>query len=944
MQAAEIRAKFISYFEKEAGHTFAASSPVVPYDDPTLLFTNAGMNQFKDVFLGRGSRPYRRAVNTQKCIRAGGKHNDLEDVGRDVYHHTFFEMLGNWSFGDYFKQEAIRWAWELLTGEFALAPERLYATWFEGNAAMGLAPDHEARDMWLRYLPAARVLPGNMKDNFWEMGETGPCGPCSEIHFDRVGGRDAASRVNSGDPDVLEIWNLVFIQFNREADRSLKHLPARHVDTGMGLERLVSVIQKKRSNYDTDLWSPLFAAIERQTGARTYGGVLADPVDTAYRVIADHVRCLTVAACDGAGPGNDGRNYVLRRILRRAARHGRQTLGVKGPFLHALVPSVVETLGCAFPEIGQKASHAAAIIGAEEEAFARTMDRGLALFDEAADRGGKRIAAEDAFRLHDTFGFPVDLTAVMAQERGLTVDTSGYELLMDRARATSRAGTADAAKRTELPPDAIGQLSQLGIAPTDDSYKYEGAPITTRVVAVWNGRELITTAEAAASAASAASAANSAAQPDLAPCGILTLASNFYAEAGGQEGDRGEIHGASGLFAVTDTQVFGGYVLHIGSGTAGQIAPGDEVSLRPDAARRQMIRANHTATHMLNWALREVVGEEVQQKGSLVAADKLRFDYSVRKAPEPNELGRVEQLINEWIDRDQEVDSATVPLAAARPIQGLRAVFGERYPDPVRVVSVGARVADLLSDASAPKWQAASVEFCGGTHLASTGAAVAFMLLSEGALAAGVRRVFGLTGAAAMASREAAKGLEGRIAAAHLLVDEAALAAEITEITRLEAALSLGVLAKARIAPLLEGLRDKGKAARKRSEGATRVLVVDAVRSLIGSHGAGAFVAFIEGADAQSLFAGIDVACAARADIPVMLLGADAAAQRVFISASCPKEWIARGLKAGDWVKLAAQACGGSGGGKPDAAQAGGKDPSRVNEAIAAAQLHASKH
>ncbi len=947
MRAAEIRTAFIDYFGSKAGHTFAPGSPVVPYDDPTLLFTNAGMNQFKDVFLGRGTRPYTRAVNSQKCIRAGGKHNDLEDVGKDVYHHTFFEMLGNWSFGDYFKEESIAWGWDLLTGTFGLDPDRIYATYFGGDEKAGLAPDDEAREIWYRFLPARRVLPGSMKDNFWEMGESGPCGPCSEIHFDRIGGRDAAQLVNSGDPDVLEIWNHVFIQFNRETDGRLKQLPARHVDTGMGLERLVSVIQGKRSNYDTDLWSPLFSAIRDVTGARLYGGTLHDPIDIAYRVIADHVRCLTAAACDGAGPGSDGRNYVLRRILRRAARLGRQTLGMDRPFVYEIVPAVVETLGGAFPEIIAGAKKATDIIRAEEELFGRTLGRGIALFDDSAARAMTaspvRICAEDAFRLHDTWGFPIDLTQVMASERAMEVDLVGYDALMARARETSRAIASDAPK-LELTPDAIAKLATLGIRPTNDTFRDGGKPMRAHVAAIWDGREFLSSVSAGK------------------PMGIVLDRTCFYAESGGQEADLGDIRsghldgggtvgdghalGSHGVFSVQDVQRFGDYILHIGTVHSGIIRTGDsaEIALRHD--RRESIRANHTTTHLLNLALRAVVGEEVQQKGSLVSADRLRFDYSGSSALNAADAMRIEAMVNRAITGDLEVSIETVDLTAARGVQGVRAVFGERYPDPVRVVSIGAPVAELLKNPNDAKWQEFSVEFCGGTHLASTASARSFVLLSETALSAGVRRCFGLTGELARTANDNAKDLHGRIDAATVLAGDA-LIAEVAEIARLESTLPIGIVARGQLQPKIDALRDRAKDARRIQEGANRDDALVQVRAIIETHlreSANApLVAILVGADPASLMAAIDSARARLVDTPILLMSADELNGKVAIAATSPKSAIARGIKAGDWVKIAAQACGGSGGGKPDTAQAGGKDPSRMSEALAAATAFAQR-
>jgi len=962
MRAADIRTAYIDFFRLKAGHTHVPGSPVVPYDDPTLLFTNAGMNQFKDVFLGRGTRPYTRAVNSQKCIRAGGKHNDLEDVGKDVYHHTFFEMLGNWSFGDYFKEESIAWGWELLTETFGLAPERLYATYFGGNANAGLAPDDEARDIWRRFLPVDRVLPGSMKDNFWEMGESGPCGPCSEIHFDRIGGRDAASLVNSGDPDVLEIWNHVFIQFNRENDGSLKQLPARHVDTGMGFERLVSVVQGKRSNYDTDLWSPIFSAIHDVTGARAYGGNLHDHIDIAYRVIADHVRCLTAAACDGAGPGSEGRNYVLRRILRRAARHGRQTLGMERPFVFELVPAVVATLGDAFPEIAAGGAKAKEIIRAEEELFGRTLGRGIALFEESAARGAiatpPRIVAEDAFRLHDTWGFPIDLTEVMALERGFTVDVAGYQSLMERARETSRAVAGDAA-RIELSPDALAKLAALHIRPTDDSYRDAGRPMRAHVAAIWDGKDFH-------SSVSPGSISPGSISPgSISPgrqVGIVLDKTCFYAESGGQETDHGDIRtghfdgggtvgdgnalGSHGVFHVQDVQRFGDYILHIGQMHSGIIRAGDsgEIALRHE--RREALRANHTATHLLNLALREVVGGDVQQRGSLVAADRLRFDYAGSAPLSAAQCARVEQIVNQAIARDLPVDIATVDLAKARAITGLRAVFGERYPDPVRVVCIGATVEALLADPTAARWGTLSTEFCGGTHLTSTAAAQAFVLLGEGASSAGVRRCFGLTGSAAQAANQCAAELEQRIECAAKLEGDALLA-EVAEIARLESTLALGMVARARLMPKIDGLRERAKDARRKQEGSTRDGAVAQVRDIVERHATGnatrPLVAIVNGADAAALMAAIDSARARLSDTPILFLSPDSDAGKVAIAATSPPSAIARGIKAGDWVKVTAQACGGSGGGKPDTAQAGGKDPSKVAEALTAALAFATR-
>ena len=929
--AADIRKAFIDFFVEKAGHTFAPSSPVVPHDDPTLLFTNAGMNQFKDVFLGRGKRPYTRAVNTQKCIRAGGKHNDLEDVGKDTYHHTFFEMLGNWSFGDYFKQESIRWGFELLTKVYGLDPNRLYATWFEGNPAAGLEPDLEAKALWESLLPKDHVLPGNMKDNFWEMGDTGPCGPCTEIHYDRIGGgRNAAHLVNSGDPDVLEIWNHVFIQFNREPDRSLKPLPAKHVDTGMGLERLVSVIQDKRSNYDTDLWAPVFEAIRVRTGARAYSGKLDDHTDIAYRVIADHIRCLTLALTDGATPSNEGRGYVLRRILRRAVRHGHQTLGVRGPFLKDLVPAVVASLGGAFPELAPAAKRVAHLIEEEEIQFGKTLERGLALFADAAARvkkaGGKQIAADDAFRLHDTSGFPIDLTQVMAEEAGMTVDVAGYEALMEAAREKSRAagGTETG---MHFPPDAIAKLEELTIKPTDDHGKFGGKPTNATLMAIWNGKNFDESVEADSSALLA----------------FIFDKTPMYAEMGGQVADHGSFHIDGAVYLIEDVQRAGSYVLHIGRLKHGRMACGATGQLMLERDRRDAIRSNHSATHALNLALRAVAGDDVEQKGSLVDDEKLRFDYAAKAPLTTEQIKDVERRVNASIAANLTVDAREVPLETARKINGVRAVFGERYPDPVRVVSIGATVAELVAKPDNPKWKDLSIEFCGGTHLGSMGEAKQFVLVSEGGLAAGVRRVFALTGPRAMAAQMAADGLMQRIKDSTKL-DGEALAKEIADISKMTESLELGAVAKVELDRALEPLREKAKAARKQAEGASRDAAVAQARTLVEQHAANAskpLVAMINGADAPALLAAIDAARAKLTETPILFLSPDFDGGKVAIAATCPKSAIDKGLKAGDWVKAAAQACGGAGGGRPDTAQAGGKDPSKTREALDAASAFA---
>jgi len=928
--AAEIRRAYIAFFEEKCAHTMVPSSPAIPFDDPTLLFANAGMNQFKDVFLGRGTRNYTRAVNTQKCIRAGGKHNDLEDVGRDTYHHTFFEMLGNWSLGDYFKQEAITWAFELLTKVYGVDPNRLYATWCAGDPKQGVEPDHESRDLWLKYLPADHVIPGSMKDNFWEMGETGPCGPCTEIHFDRIGGRNASELVNTGDPDVLEIWNLVFIQFNREPGGKLTSLPAKHVDTGMGLERLVSVLQDKRSNYDTDIFGPIFELTRTVTGARAYGGKLEDAIDTAYRVIADHVRCLSIAVADGAAPGNEGRNYVLRRILRRAIRAGHQHLGAREPFIYKLVPAVVTTLGDTFPSLVQQASRVVHAIREEEIAFGKTLDRGIALFDEAAKRAGagKKISAQDAFSLHDTFGFPIDLTQVMAEERGMTVDVAGYEALMEAARERSREGGTKAEGMHMPPPDVLEKLrTALHVHATDDSARDGAKPTNADVAAIWDGHALVNKAVEEQRVA------------------IIARKTPFYAEGGGQVGDSGmiELQGGAGRthrFKVEDTQRAGEFVLHVGRLEHGTVAVGEHATLTVERSRRERIAANHTGTHLMNHALRDVLGGEVEQRGSLVADDRLRFDFTHPKAMSHEELAKVEMLVNAKIAKTMVVDAKVVPLELAKAINGVRAVFGERYPDPVRVVSIGATVSDLLADPSNARWRECSVEFCGGTHTRSSEEVQHFAILSEGASSAGIRRIFAVTGTAAHAAAATAANLEQRLAAARKLEGEA-LTEEATAIASALTELPVSVVFRHRVEPAVVELREKAKEWRKAQEGANREVVVAQARE-IAERASGLFIVeSVTGADPAALLSALSAVRAKRADSAILLMSADMEGGKVSIAADVPKALQDKGLKAGDWARAAAEACGGKGGGRPDFAQAGGREPAKLPDALRAAKAFA---
>ena len=753
--ANDVRQAFIDFFVKKKEHKFVKSSPVVPHNDPTLLFINAGMNQFKPVLLGRvdPNHPFygmKRAANSQKCIRAGGKHNDLEDVGRDTYHHTFFEMLGNWSFGDYFKKEAIAWAWELLTDVYGLDPSRLYVTYYGGDPREPNVPvDEEARSEWLKYLPEERVLPFGMKENFWEMGDTGPCGPCSEIHYDRIGGRNAAHLVNQDDPDVLEIWNNVFMQFNREKDRTLTLLPALSVDTGMGFERLSSVLKGVRSNYDIDLFQHIFAAIKRECPEETpaYSGELHNEIDIAYRVVADHIRTLTIALSDGAVPSNQDRGYVLRRILRRAVRYGKEVLNAKPGFFGRLVDAVDETLGDVFPEIRRNKEDVRAILHEEEFQFGKTLDRGIREFRSRAQKsqaaGSNTLSGKDAFLLYTTYGFPLDLTQLMAREKNMLVDEEGFNYEMEMFKSKSRdGGNFSMDNGLVLQADQTHYLAEhRKLAPTDTDLKYLWNPakgtsdqtFNVKVEAIWGGKRWLDTIDESSGLV-----------------GLVLDKTPFYAEAGGQIYDVGTLELESGVeFSVTDVQKFGSYILHIGQIVNGELPVGTEnVSAKVDYSRRALVAKNHTGTHILNYALRVVLGEKVDQKGSFVDESKLRFDFSWPKPVDMDELIKIEAVVNSVIAKALPVDAKNVALADGQKINGLRVVAGETYPDPVRVVAVGQTVPQLIANGP-DLLNDNSVEFCGGTHLTNTKDIHKMLILSEEGVQKGVRRIVAVTGAQA---------------------------------------------------------------------------------------------------------------------------------------------------------------------------------------------------
>ncbi|MFP4434599.1 MAG: alanine--tRNA ligase [Phycisphaerae bacterium] len=892
----DIRREFIEFFQ-ERGHTFVPSASLLPADDPTLLFTNAGMNQFKAIFLGTEMRDYTRAANSQKCIRAGGKHNDLEDVGHDTYHHTFFEMLGNWSFGDYFKTEAIDWAWELLTEVWGLDPERLHATYFQGDAADGLDPDEEARELWSKYLPAERIHPGNKKDNFWEMGDTGPCGPCSELHIDLTPDKSGGELVNADSPRVIEIWNLVFIQFNRDAEGQLSPLPAQHVDTGMGFERIAMVLQEKTSNYATDVFRPIIEQIETLTEHR-YGADagIEDRFDVggegqvhmgdvACRVLADHARTLTFAIADGILPSNDGRGYVIRRILRRAARYGRQYLDIDGPFLGQLVPTIVEHFGEAFPEIRQRRDAVLQILREEEESFGRTLDRGIDLFEKQVDnirsKGGKEIPGQTAFELYATYGFPVDLTALMARERGMEVDMEGFEQAMAEHAEISRAG-GDTFK-----VDAI-----VGLPATDDSAKYSNEPIDATVVGWVVDGAFVSEGELA----------------DGDEAAIVLDRTNFYGEQGGQVGDVGALQkDGAAVFDVSDTKVAGQSVLHVGSVIHGPIRAGDAVRCVVCPSRMDTMR-NHSATHLLNWGLRQVLDEEVDQAGSVVSADRLRFDFTHSRAVTPDELRQVEYLVNQFILDDAPIGVNHLPLDEAKKLPGVRAVFGEKYPDPVRVVSMG--VEDPRRD---PRPSRVSVEFCGGTHLKRTGQVGLFKIVSEESVAKGVRRITALT---------------GREAVGHVQM--------LDEVTR-EAASTLKTTPEeipARIVAMQKEIKTLRKKPAAGGGGAVRVT------GEVASSQGPVLIARADHADPAVMRAECDKH--RQKGAAAMIVGGTDGEKVVLVAMVAQQAVDELGIKAGDWVKTAATVAGGGGGGKPTMAQAGGKDPAKLDDALQAAATWAA--
>ncbi|CAF1202456.1 unnamed protein product [Adineta ricciae] len=944
MSASEIRRTFIDFFTKKHGHLYVHSSSTIPLDDPTLLFANAGMNQFKPCFLGTADPnsdmgKYKRTTNSQKCIRAGGKHNDLDDVGKDVYHHTFFEMLGNWSFGDYFKEQAVAMAWELLVDVFKLDPSRLYATYFEGSAKSNLQADAETQNLWRKYLPDDHIIPGNMKDNFWEMGDTGPCGPCTEIHYDRIGGgRNAAHLVNHDDPDVLEIWNLVFIQFNREKDGSLRELPAKHVDTGMGFERLTSVIQDRRSNYDTDIFRPIFTAIEQGTGVRPYTGKVGtddrDKMDMAYRVVADHIRTLTIAITDGGRPDKTGRGYVLRRILRRAIRYANENLQAKPGFLASLVDVVVDSLGSFFTELRKDPQIVKDVINDEEEQFLRTLTRGQRLLTKTITSLGdtKTFPGDIVWRLYDTYGFPADLTQLMCEERGLSFDMNLFEEAKQKSLiASQQTGGEQTQVQCTLDVHAINELKQSkGVKLTDDLPKYD-------YDCDEQGKYVFPTIQATILAIrSPTTFVDSVNSGD--ECGLVLDRTCFYAESGGQVYDEGYIvkeDDENVEFQVRNVQVRGGYILHVGK-VEGKLTVGDKVRLTINDLRRNLIMKNHTGTHILNFALRAVLGDTVDQRGSLVAPDRLRFDFSAKGAMTPDELKHVETVCNKQIEQSLKVYAKESSLAEAKQIEGLRAVFDETYPDPVRVVSIGVSIDDLLTKPPKADGREYSVEFCGGTHLKTSKHVDRLVVVTEEAIAKGIRRVVAVTGPEAEKCSKKADQLDSLLEDLTRRVHDASSSNSTTMSSRLTFNKEIFQFDKDISQANISQWRREGQ--RNRLKELKTILVeiekadnknqihkaTEECRSVLTKYpDRKCLIANFEmGNDTKNLSTVVNEVRKQNTDVAIMLFSVDHATKKFVCLANVPDTQVKdKHLKADEWVKKVIAEAGGRGGGKDTQAQ-----------------------
>ncbi|MHC4113940.1 MAG: alanine--tRNA ligase [Planctomycetota bacterium] len=897
--ANDIRNGFIEFF-KGKNHEFIPSSPIVPIADDTLLFANAGMNQFKNIFMGLSAPQCARAVNSQKCLRVSGKHNDLEEVGKDTYHHTFFEMLGNWSFDDYFKAEAIQWAWELLTEVWKIDPSSLWATVFAGDKKDNLPEDTEAADLWRKVTPISpdRILAFGKSDNFWEMGDTGPCGPCSEIHID-LGAKHCdmknvtghKCRVNAGCARFIELWNLVFIQFNRRPGGRLLQLPARYVDTGAGLERIAAVLQGKKSNYDTDLFMPVINHLSQMT-AHEYSSRLGKKTDNAFRVIADHIRALVFAIADGAVPSNEGRGYVIRRILRRACRFGRE-LGMHQPFLYKLVPVVTEYMGAAFSEIKARADYVTATIESEEAAFGRTLDRGIEIFNAAADRAekskDKTINGDEAFQLYDTYGFPLDLTQLMAEERKLKVDTDTFDRLMDKQRRRAR----EAQKSSAMTVNAGIMLPE-----TDDRPRYQADNIQTKVEGWIDGGAFTTVGPIECTPDSPYDVSGK-------TIGLVLKQTCFYAEAGGQIGDCGMIESPKGRFLVETTEKIADCIIHWGKLAAGAVAAGNNVTARVDK-NRGATKKNHTATHLLQWALREVCGESIAQQGSLVCPDYLRFDFTCPRALTEEEIERAELLVRGKIASDEPVTCVTLPREEAEKL-GAMALFGEKYGSHVRVVAIGAENNYQVKEAF-------SREFCGGTHVDNAGSIGDFKIIKEESISAGVRRITALTGS----------GLAEYLRSRSHIVDELSVLLKVPAEEVVE-----------RVGRLQKNNKKLVKQLKAAAKQAGTDIMTQATKLLdtcgkIGN--SSIIVSKLPFTSAEQARGAIDMLKKKAKSVVVVFAFAEE--KKVTIMAGVTDDLIKKGLKAGDIVKQIAPVVDGGGGGRPQMAQAGGRNPAGIDKAL----------
>lgn len=863
---AEIRQAFLDFFHSK-GHQVVASSSLVPNNDPTLLFTNAGMNQFKDVFLGLDKRNYSRATTSQRCVRAGGKHNDLENVGYTARHHTFFEMLGNFSFGDYFKHDAIQFAWELLTGEnwFALPKERLWVTVYE--------TDDEAYEIWEKEvgIPRERIIRiGDNKgapyasDNFWQMGDTGPCGPCTEIfydHGDHIWGGPPGSPEEDGDR-YIEIWNIVFMQFNRQADGTMEPLPKPSVDTGMGLERIAAVLQHVNSNYEIDLFRTLIEAVAKVTGATDLG-------NKSLRVIADHIRSCAFLVADGVLPSNENRGYVLRRIIRRAVRHGNM-LGAKETFFYKLVGPLIEVMGSAGEELKRQQAQVEQVLKTEEEQFARTLERGLALLDEElAKLQGDTLDGETAFRLYDTYGFPVDLTADVCRERNIKVDEAGFEAAMEEQRRRAREASGFGADYNAM----------IRVDSASEFKGYDHLELNGNVTALFVDGKAVEAINAGQEAV------------------VVLDQTPFYAESGGQVGDKGELKGAGFTFAVDDTQKYGQAIGHLGKLSAGALKVGDAVQADVDEVRRARIRLNHSATHLMHAALRQVLGAHVAQKGSLVSDKVLRFDFSHNEAMKPSEIREVEDLVNAQIRRNLPIETHIMDLEAAKA-KGAMALFGEKYDERVRVLSMG----DF------------STELCGGTHATRTGDIGLFRIISESGTAAGVRRIEAVTGEGAMATVHAQSDRLNDIA--HLLKGDSQNLGDKVR----------AVLERTRqLEKELQQLKDQA-AAQESANLSSKAVDLNGVKLLVSE---------LAGVEPKMLRTMVDDLKNQLGSTVIVL--ATVVEGKVSLIAGVSKDVTDR-VKAGELIGMVAQQVGGKGGGRPDMAQAGGTDAAALPAALASVQ------